>query len=199
MINMYKYFPTIIGEVINKDHFQYENKLVNKCLHLQEKIKSGGEDWISKETYNTLGKYNLFYDNDFLEINNFINQQVIQYCKNLKIDSNCLEKEPSDSWFNIYKKNNFQEYHFHSNTLISTVYFLKCNNNSARIFFKSPIIDQINPTIESYTDDTYERIFFNPVPGKLLIFRGYLEHAVEQQQDNDMRITLAYNYRKANL
>ena len=80
MINMYKYFPTIIGEVINKDHFQYENKLVNKCLHLQEKIKSGGEDWISKETYNTLGKYNLFYDNDFLEINNFINNQVTTGC-----------------------------------------------------------------------------------------------------------------------
>jgi len=32
------------------------------------------------------------------------------------------------------------------------------------------------------------------VRGKLLIFRGFLEHCVEKEESDNLRISLAYNY-----
>jgi len=38
-------------------------------------------------------------------------------------------------------------------------------------------------------------ISFESQPGKLLIFRSYVQHFVEQHLDEDDRISLAYNFR----
>ena len=37
-------------------------------------------------------------------------------------------------------------------------------------------------------------IEYNPVPGRLIVFRSYMPHCVGKHQDDEDRITLAYNY-----
>ena len=37
-------------------------------------------------------------------------------------------------------------------------------------------------------------IEYNPVPGRLIVFRSYMPHCVGKHQDEEDRITLAYNY-----
>ena len=34
----------------------------------------------------------------------------------------------------------------------------------------------------------------NPFPGKLVVFSSYTEHAVQQHNTDNLRITLSYNY-----
>ena len=38
------------------------------------------------------------------------------------------------------------------------------------------------------------RMYHNPFPGKLVVFSSYTEHAVQQHNTDNLRITLSYNY-----
>jgi len=193
-LTLYARFPTLIGVATNPDHQALENKLTKKCLKLRKKIKSGGENWISNETYNTLGTYHLSEDPDFSNINDFVTNQVIHYCKAQSINLNCLNINPVDAWLSIYKKNNYQDWHIHNPAMISASYYLRCNNSSAKIYFKNPVTDMLSPDILSYNKLNFGQVWFQPQPGMVVIFRSYLYHCVPQQKNDDIRICLSYNY-----
>jgi hypothetical protein len=98
------------------------------------KIKKGGDNWISNKTYNTLNNYNIHKDKNFKTLHDWISQCVIEYATKLKYkpDFKCVE-----SWFNIYKKNDYQEFHTHSMSSLSAVYFLKSDpKKSSKIYFR---------------------------------------------------------------
>ena len=59
---LHRYFPTNIGVDINPKHLDFVSKAIDRCYELKEKVTSGGENWVSKSTYNTLAKYNIFSD-----------------------------------------------------------------------------------------------------------------------------------------
>ena len=191
-----RFFPTIIGFYDNPNHNLFEKEATNRCLELEKSIEKGGDNWLSKSTYNTIGTYGIWNDEKFKGINEFVFKSVQEYLQDLKIKQSCLEQNPCDAWFNLYKEGDYQEYHIHGGCLISAVYFLKTTENSAKIHFKSPVVDMLHPEFEEYSSDTYERIYYEPRPGLLLVFRSYLEHSVEKQIGNDLRISLAYNFRK---
>ena len=191
---LHTYFPTVIGVAINPDHQSLEKKLTKKCLELRKKIKSGGQNWVSNDTYNTIDTYHLGKDPDFSTINEFVTNQVVHYCKAQNIDLNCLNTYPADAWFSIYKKNNYQDWHVHNPAMISVAYYLRCDDSSAKIYFKHPVVETVTPKILSYNNLNFERIEFQPKPGLILIFRSYLHHCVGQQKNNDIRICLSYNY-----
>ena len=196
ILTLHTHFPTIIGVAINPDHRTLEKKLTKKCLTLRKKIKSGGQNWISNDTYNTMDTYHLGKDPDFSNINEFVTNQVVDYCKAQSIDLNCLNTYPSDAWFSLYKKNNYQDWHAHNPAMISAAYYLRCNDSSANIYFKHPVVETVSPRILSYNHLNFERVEFRPQPGMLLIFRSQLHHCVGQQKTNDIRICLSYNYER---
>lgn len=191
-----KHFPTIIGTEMNSNHNNIKDKLIKKCYDLKNNIEKGGEDWISQSTYNTIGKYNLFFDSAFTQLNQHIITCVKDYCKALYIRDDCIDYKPVEAWFNIYKKGDYQEFHHHNDSMISVVYFLKSNVNSAKIFFKSRHLDMIQPIYTKNTSDTFTRVSYIPEPGLTLIFRSDLEHSVEPHNDDEERISIAYNFRK---
>jgi uncharacterized protein (TIGR02466 family) len=193
---LHTHFPTLIGVAINPDHQTLENKLTKKCLKLRKKIKSGGQDWISNETYNTLGTYHLSEDLDFSKINDFVTNQIIQYCKAQSINSKCLNTHPVAAWLSIYKKNDYQDWHIHNRAMISASYYLRCNDSSSKIHFKNPVIDMVSPDILSYNHLNFGQVWFKPEPGMVIIFRSYLSHCVPPQKNNDVRICLSYNYER---
>ena len=190
-----KFFPSIIGADVNKNHDKIQQKIVERCYDLKNKVNSGGDNWISSDTYNTLGKYDLFSDYKFLSINDYVINRVKNYCEQLQFQKDFLDYKPVSSWFNIYQKGDYQEYHHHAHSVLSVVYFLKVGKNPANIYFKSPHLDMISPRYENYKPETYERVNFKPQPGMILIFRSHLEHSVEKQIDNEDRISIAYNFR----
>ncbi len=192
-----KYFPTIIGTAINPNHNSVREDIIKKCHDLKNNVASGGENWISNSTYNTIGTHDVFSEPMFSPINDFVIQEVKQYCELLDIRKDFINYKPIDSWFNIYDKGDYQEFHHHNNSVLSVVYFLKTSKNSAKIHFKNPYIDMKAPLYNQYTSDTFERIYFEPVEGLMLIFRGHLEHCVEKQIDEENRISIAYNFNNA--
>ena len=196
ILTLHSYFPSLIGAAINPDHSTVEDILTKKCYEIEKKTKSGGQDWISRDTYNTLGTYHLGTDPDFSSVNEFVADQVAHYCKAQNIDLTCLNAKPVDAWMNIYRKHDFQELHTHNDSMISASYYLRCNDSSAKIYFKHPVIDMMPPRILSYNHLNYGVAHFKPQPGMVLIFRSYLYHGVEKQKNNDIRINLSYNFRR---
>ena len=98
----------------------------------------------------------------------------------------------NDAFLNIYKKHDYQETHDHAGSMISCIYFLKSNKKSSRVFFKSRMYDNIE---HDSSNPPTGNVWFESQPGKLLIFRSYVQHFVEQHLDEEERISLAYNFR----
>ncbi len=188
-------FPTSVGVEWFEDHHKYEEYLTKRCFELEKEI-SIGTPWLQNNTYNTMGSYDISKDYDFDPITDFVNDKVKKYCEALGWSLNSLNPSPRYPWFNIYRKGDYQDYHYHSNTLFSAVYFLSANPTiGAKLFIKSPITDCLAPAIAKHQWDNDDRVFYAPDPGKLIIMRGYVEHAVEQHGDDQPRISLVYNYR----
>jgi hypothetical protein len=80
--------------------------------------------------------------------------------------------------------------------MISVAYYLRCNDFSAKIYFKNPVIDMLSPDILSYNNLNFEQVWFQPKPGMIVIFRSHLLHCVAHQKNDDTRICLSYNFRR---
>tara|TARA_B110000285_G_C15089834_1_gene598425 strand:- start:576 stop:1145 length:570 start_codon:yes stop_codon:yes gene_type:complete len=185
-----QFFPTLIAHSFCDDHRNIQEELTEYCLKIKGSKSSGGQNWLSKDTYNTSNnQHNIVEDKKFEVINNFIKREVANYLKQI---GSTQELKMKGGWLNIYEKNNYQEYHNHPDSVISTIYFLNVNKNSAKVSFKNPYREMITLDYK----DNFDNVVYVPENGKLIIFRSHLEHAVEKQTNEDMRITLSHNFVK---
>ena len=185
------FFPTSIAHSFCPFHNEIEHDLINHCYDIEKKIDSGGSSFNNNgKLYTTFKKHDIMLDDKFKRLNEWVKSQVKDYTSQLKMKINL--KCEGNAFFNIYKKHDYQETHDHAGSVISCIYLLKSNEKSSRVFFKSRMYDNIE------YDSIYMpigSIFFEPQPGKLLIFRSYVQHYVEQHLDDEKRISLAYNFR----
>lgn len=195
-MDLNSFFPTVLGSVSNPNHNSLVEDLLPHCLNIKQKIEPGGQGWLSNKTYNTSdGKYDIFLDNKFKILNNWVRQQVEIYCKELGIFVDSLSN--NGSWFNIYYRNDFQETHVHPTSVISAIYILTCNNDGARIFFNSPLSNMYYVKKKVDKQEMVDQIICSSVPGTLIIFPSYLPHAVERHESDSIRISLSYNFKQA--
>ena len=190
-----QWYPNLIGYCDYPEHIKIEKNLVKECLSLSNKIKKGGKNWISNKTYTTLNTYNILENKKFSKLNEWIFNKVLEYSTSLKYKDKykCM-----GGWFNIYKKYDYQEYHDHGENTLSCVYFLKSNSEkSSKIHFKFNINENLmEPTVNHSFGLTSPTAWYTPVSGRLLIFKSTLRHCVERHEEDDIRISLAYNFNK---
>ena len=185
------WWPVQIGYYDNPDHFSLEDKLTKECSSIMKNTKKGGKGWISDSTYNTSnGVHEVHKNKKFDLLNKWILNQVNKY---IEETSMVFKIKEMDSWFNIYKKNDFQEFHEHYNSCISCVYFLKSNKKSSRLIFKSSVSDFKNIKYNNFVS-LNAPVHYQPIPGRLIVFRSFMFHCVEKQKNNELRISLAYNF-----
>ena len=185
-------FPTVIG--------------FNHCPFFNE-IKG---DYISmiKELPKTTSAGDVYYqfhkDRRFDKLNNWVTESVNDYAIRHKFPDNYL---PGESWAIDYKNDHGQGFHAHSGWVMSTIFYLQSDNDEANTIFRSPYYnDMQNPLglgpknstdVDKYNEYTYRTYRVKPIEGMLVIFRSYLEHAVElKKSDNIDRIIMSYNYQK---
>lgn len=187
-----RWFPTIIGYKFYDRHAEIEEALVKRCKNIQQTTSSGGINWISKDTYNTSdGVHDIFVDDEFSEINNWIDLQVSDFCKQLHIGGSMVR---NSGWFNVYKQHDYQEIHTHPGSTVSAIYCLSGSEDGARIFFKSPKTDMFDVKYTESTSDNHSIVTYKFQPGKLLLFLSDTAHSVEKHSLQSERISLSYNY-----
>lgn len=192
-MNFNNFFPTVIGNSVYHNHDNLVENLVNHCFEIKKNVKSGGQGWLSNNTYNTSnGQYDIVMDSLFAPLNSWVRQQVEKYCENLGLDKTSLKN--NGSWFNIYQKYDFQETHVHPTSAVSAIYILACSKDGARVFFNSPLNSMYYVKKDQQKQEMTDQVICNSIPGTLLVFPSYLPHAVERHGSELPRISLSYNY-----
>jgi uncharacterized protein (TIGR02466 family) len=196
IMNLDSFFPTVIGNITNPDHASMEKELVDHCLQLSTEIATGGTGWLSNKTYNTSnGQYDIFSDANFSKLNQWVRTSVEYYCNRLNIQSQNLTN--NGSWFNIYRKHDFQENHVHPTSVVLAIYVLCCDSRGARIFFNTPINNMYHVKKTVVKQEMVDQIQCQSIPGMLIIFPSYLNHAVERHESDQIRISISYNFKQS--
>jgi len=190
-----QYFPTSFYYKENILSKNIKQDLIDYVLKIKEKTKKGGSNWLVN-TYNSLGTLDLIKNKKF----NILNKEITKYTNifNNELGSNYLYKNPSEGWFNVYEKNDHQEFHTHPGFTFSAVYYLQVEedmNKRSSIIFKHPYEDMkpLKGKV-NFNQLSYQRADIKPENNSLLIFRSYLHHFVEKHMGSKPRITLAYNF-----
>lgn len=101
-------------------------------------------------------------------------------------------------WININdNKHSYNKTHNHSGSTLSGVYYVKGNENSGKICFpRSPEEDYIIQTtgqVKKTNKFTYSEARYIPEEKKLLLFPSWVSHYVETNENDDERISIAFN------
>jgi|TARA_R100001530_G_scaffold54862_1_gene40392 uncharacterized protein (TIGR02466 family) len=179
-------------KIVENNSFDNTN-LINHCEKLSKKVESGGKHWINKKVFNTSYTYNIYDDKKFYDLNLWISKQVKLFVNELGFEN--IDDDKTIGWFNIYNKDDYQDWHNHNFYLVSAIYYLKTNTHSAKTYFKNPLPE--NPNIPKFNPNnpyTWKTYFVEPKENNLVIFKSDLDHCVESHTDDFSRITLAYNF-----
>jgi uncharacterized protein (TIGR02466 family) len=122
----------------------------------------------------------LLADNNFLDFKTYIGEKCFDFLIDQEFDMEKYRLAFSEMWVQEFSKNGGGHHstHIHSNQHVSGFYFLKCSLKTSYPVFYDPRsgarATKLKSIKKSFSAD--ETIFFNPVPGSLVIFPGYLEH-----------------------
>jgi|TARA_R110001592_G_scaffold144045_1_gene367045 uncharacterized protein (TIGR02466 family) len=100
-------------------------------------------------------------------------------------------------WANINFSEGYNKPHMHPNSLWSGVYYVKTPNNCGDLKIEDPksvslmVMPNRKEPLPSYAE---REINYKPVAGRLIMFPAYLNHCVEPNKSNDIRISISFNF-----
>jgi len=110
-----------------------------------------------------------------------------------------LTWEITTSWVNRSKNGDYHANHWHSNSLISGVFYIYTNPSSGAIVFhkdknhKNLWGDTLRIDWDKETDYNSEAVGILPKTNELLMFPSILAHSVLSNTSNESRYSLAFN------
>ena len=190
--NVSLWFPVAIYDASEIISVEENTKIYNRGLELQRTTKSGGDNWIG-DTYTTYETYPLHHDEIFQPL---LKQIKIHVHKFLEEHNSTAELNIRGSWLNINTEGTYQEFHAHNGNVFSCVYWVKAPTGSGRLVFEDPKQPDMLPimNIEERNDLSFEKIGYNAVERRLIIFRSYLRHMVEPCKNKIPRMSIAVNF-----
>ena len=152
--------------------------------------------WHSKTNLNRLP--------EFADFTARVTATVQGYFDHLGYDSD-WKATCDNMWANISPKYAYNRHHCHGSSLCSGVYYVQANpSHSGRINFFDPRVQAvIQPryTNESRKNQahTWGKVFFDPIPGRIILFPGWLSHDVdpnlhESPSSEGDRISISFNF-----
>ena len=116
------------------------------------------------------------------------------------IQKEFLDMEPKlgNMWANINPPGGYNQSHIHPNSLFSGAYYVKAQPNSGRLSLMDP-----RPGVQTTMPmrkpgkiprELWRETYYDPIPGRLIMFPSWLWHKVEPNQSNDIRISVSFNF-----
>lgn len=186
------WFPTPIYIADNLLTDEENNSVSENFISLSNEIESGGLNWLS-QPYNTLGTFDLRNSDKFSVLLEKVTTHVNYFASHYNTSNTYTCKE---SWGNLYKQGEYQEYHIHTHSTFSAVYYSKSPKDSGDIVFENPFgIDMMEiQNIHTQNNLTYQNCSYQAIEKRLIIFRSHLRHMVKPGNNQSPRISFAFNY-----
>ena len=189
MIELIPIFPTTIGK-FKLDRNISENEISVAYEEEKESHINTGDNFIGKNSY-ILENPKLKNLKEFLE--NSLNEFF--YTIHGGYD-NSVSMYITQSWFNYTKYNQSHHRHAHNNSIISGVFYLNADINSDSINMYTENFlqgDHINIPPKEVNIYNRECVTLPVETGTLYLFNSKIQHDVSPTQNNETRISLAFN------
>ena len=113
----------------------------------------------------------------------------------------CLDSEPflGNMWANINPPGGYNRPHMHPNSLWSGVYYVKTPENCGHLKVEDPKSVALmsmprrkeGSELPSYL---WREVHYKPIAGRLIMFPSWLNHCVDPNMSNDIRISISFNF-----
>jgi uncharacterized protein (TIGR02466 family) len=101
-------------------------------------------------------------------------------------------------WANINPPGGYNRPHTHPNSLWSGVYYVRTPKNSGHLKCEDPksVAAMTYPRRKEGQLPSYlwREVHFEPIAGRLIMFPSWLNHCVDPNQSNDIRISVSFNF-----
>jgi uncharacterized protein (TIGR02466 family) len=116
-------------------------------------------------------------------------------------NSEGLDSEPflGNMWANINPPGGFNKPHIHPNSLWSGVYYIKAPEKCGNLILEDPksVSLMVMPRRKQNIQlpiHTHRILNYKPLAGRLIMFPSWLNHWVEPNESNDIRISVSFNF-----
>ncbi len=97
------------------------------------------------------------------------------------------------SWINLHDRGGFNFLHLHEGSLLSGSFYLQVPPGSGEFVFRDPRPGVIHGVVKGAVPNGYVDIHLAPSDGLLVLFPCWIEHYVEPHDNDQPRITIAFN------
>ena len=182
--NIHSIFPTPI--YISK----LNRELTNKELSFIDKTKLD----VIKNEGNLSSKDNyILNQKELKDFKKELYLRVEDYFNKIISPSDNITPYITQSWLNYTETNQYHHKHNHSNSLISGVFYINCNEEFDKIKFFKHDYKIIKPEVKDWNLYNSESWWFPVKTGDIILFSSSLTHMVETKEGDNTRISLAFN------
>ena len=190
MIKEY-YFPTIIyiKDLPNANELNsYLEKHIVEWSNQDKGVsKTNINGWHSKTDMNHKKEYEPLIKELFQMQNEIIQEEHLD-----------IEPKLGNMWANINPPGGYNQMHLHPNSLFSGAYYIKASPNSGRLALMDPRpgVQQNMPPRKKVKlpRELWRDTYYDPVPGRIIMFPSWMWHKVEPNKSNDIRISVSFNF-----
>jgi len=162
---------------------------VNSVGNLNEKLIAAAEQYEAKKNYFDIADTNVQFLHS--EIKNRVKEIARGYGWPTDNDVQLIGRQ------NPIQPGGCDTPHFHAESILVGVYYLRVPDNSGDILFHDPrgSVNWVDPQTDKFPTSVRPFYRYKPEPGTLLLFPGYLVHSVEANLSNEVRFSIAISVR----
>ena len=184
------YFPTPIY-IADIKHPTLNQELERDILAWSNRdkgmIRTNIKGWHSDTNMNELPEYAKLVD-------------MLYSAQRTIYDQEYYESEPflGNMWANINPPGGSNRAHIHPNSLWSGVYYVKAPKNSGQLKIEDPrsvaLMTRPKQKDVPKPDRLLREHHYEPKTGRLIMFPSWLNHCVDPNNSNDIRISVSFNF-----
>lgn len=196
-------FPT---QILSASLFPAKSRFLKdleKEIYKISEIDLEGQHWSEKNylygytSYGSMDQLHLF-SSSFDEIKKKIDKHLATFVKEVGWDISPKELALSKMWVNIMPKGTIHTGHIHPLSVVSGTFYVSLpKKNVPALKFEDPRFTQMMATPpKKKTVKTKNLNFYNftPKEGDIVLFESWLRHEVVQNNSEDLRISVSFNY-----
>jgi len=188
IVNENKLFPCSIIEVTDGSFKEYKNDLVTYITNYSKNNSSVKKSNAGGYQSNSLFLQDPEFEPFFKKLIDMFKYTFNNYLGRTHAGSS-PEYRMINGWININSTNNYNYFHCHGGSDVSSVFWVKANKNSGSLVFPNPYQYSQWHMLEE------EHKVFEPKEGKLIFFPSSMNHFVTQNLSKTSRISLAFNFK----
>ena len=184
------YFPTpiYIADIKHPTlNQELERDIISWSNRDKGMIRTNIKGWHSDTNMNELPEYAKLVD-------------MLYSAQRTIYDQEYYESEPfvGNMWANINPPGGSNRAHIHPNSLWSGVYYVKAPQNSGQLKIEDPrsvaLMSRPRQKDVPKPDRLLREHHYEPKTGRLIMFPSWLNHCVDPNNSNDIRISVSFNF-----